>query len=243
MPRRRLNGGATPHTHIGSCKPVYRIVAFVPERRETIAARDMVRGRSFDETAVLDAAMECFWKHGYAATSVRDLGDAMGLGAASLYNAFGDKRALFARCLDRYLDANMRARIRRLETSLPPRQAIEALLADIVDRSLHDRLGCMLVNSALEIAPHDAAIAEVVAERLGELEAFFHRCVTAAQRDGSADRAQDASDLARLLLTTVIGLRVLGRGCPDRALLEGAVRQALTLLNIPHQDAFKDTDS
>jgi TetR/AcrR family transcriptional repressor of nem operon len=196
----------------------------------------MVRGRSFDEAVVLDAAMERFWKHGYVATSVRDLGDAMGLGAASLYNAFGDKRALFARCLDRYLDANMRARIVRFETALPPRQAIEAFLADIVERSLRDRLGCMLVNSALEIAPHDAAIAKVVAARLGELEAFFRRCVMAGQRDGSINADRDASDMARLLLTTMIGLRVLARGRPDRAVLEGAVRQILVLLNTPCKD-------
>ena len=199
----------------------------------------MVRSRSFDEDVVLDAAMERFWKHGYVATSVRDLGDAMGLGAASLYNAFGDKRALFARCLDRYLDANMRARIARLEATLPPRQAIEALLAEIVERSMHDRLGCMLVNSALEVAPHDAAIAEVVAARLGELEAFFRRCVIAGQRDGSIDTERDASDLARLLLTTVIGLRVLARGRPERELLEGAVRQVFVLLDPPRKDPLQ----
>jgi TetR/AcrR family transcriptional repressor of nem operon len=199
----------------------------------------MVRSRSFDEGFVLDAAMERFWKHGYVATSVRDLGDAMGLGAASLYNAFGDKRALFERCLDRYLDANMRARIARFETTLPPRQAIEALLWEIVERSMHDRLGCMLVNSALEVAPHDAAIAEVVAARLSELEAFFRRCVVAGQRDGSIDATRDASDLARLLLTTVIGLRVLARGRPERELLEGAVRQVLVLLNTPRKDTLQ----
>jgi len=45
--------------------------------------------REFDESAALAAAMECFWAAGYAATSVRDLGDAMGLGAVSLYNVFG----------------------------------------------------------------------------------------------------------------------------------------------------------
>jgi TetR/AcrR family transcriptional repressor of nem operon len=199
----------------------------------------MVRSRSFDEDVVLDAAMTQFWKHGYVATSVRDLGDAMGLGAASLYNAFGDKRALFERCLDRYLDANMRARIVRLEATLPPRPAIEGLLAEIVERSMHDRLGCMLVNSALEIAPHDAAIAEVVAARLGELEAFFRRCVMAGQRDGSINADRDASDLARLLLTTVIGLRVLARGRPDRALLEGAVRQVLVLLDTSYKDTLQ----
>jgi len=184
-----------------------------------------MRGRSFDEAAVLEAAMQRFWRQGYAATTVRDLGEAMGLGAASFYNAFGDKRTLFFRCLDRYLDANMRTRLAALEADLPPRQAIEVLLADIVERSLEDRLGCMLVNAALEIAPHDRALAEIVAARLGELEGFFHRCITAAQGRGTIAAHHDSADLARLLLTTVIGLRVLARGRPERDLLEGAVRQ------------------
>ena len=89
------------------------------------------RPREFDEDVALDAAMRRFWADGFAATSVRDLGDAMGLGQASVYNAFGDKRALFIQCLDRYLDANMRARIARVERAAPPRKAIEAFVAEI----------------------------------------------------------------------------------------------------------------
>lgn len=177
--------------------------------------------------------MQRFWAAGYAATSVRDLGDAMGLGAASLYNAFGDKRTLFTQCLDRYLDANMRARIARLEKTLPPRQAIETFLTEIVERSLESRLGCLLANAALEVAPHDREIADVVAERMGELEAFFRRCIVAGQQDGSISPDADAAGVARLLLTTVMGLRVLARGYPKQAVLEGAARQALSLLGSP----------
>ncbi len=177
--------------------------------------------------------MQCFWASGYAGTSVRELGDAMGLGPPSLYNAFGDKRSLFTRCLDRYLDANMRARIARVEKTLPPRQAIETFLAEIVERSLENRLGCLLANAALEVAPHNPDIADVVAERMGELEAFFHRCVIAGHQDGSISPDADAAAVAQLLLTTVMGLRVLARGYPKRAVLEGAVRQALSLLGEP----------
>jgi TetR/AcrR family transcriptional repressor of nem operon len=193
----------------------------------------VARPREFDEDTALDAAMRRFWADGFAATSVRDLGDAMGLGQASVYNAFGGKRALFTQCLDRYLDANMRARIVRLESSHPPRQAIETFLKEIVARSLESRLGCLLANAALEVAPHDPEIAGVVAERMGELEAFFRRCVIAGQQDGSIGRGVDPSDTARLLLTTVMGLRVLARGFPDREILEGAARQALSVLGKP----------
>ena len=110
----------------------------------------MPRPREFDEGVALEAAMQRFWAGGFAATSVRDIGNAMGLGQASVYNAFGDKRTLFTQCLDRYLDANMRARIARVEKSLPPRQAIETFLTEIVERSLESRLGCLLANAALE---------------------------------------------------------------------------------------------
>ncbi|MGG5888995.1 TetR/AcrR family transcriptional regulator [Falsiroseomonas sp. HC035] len=191
----------------------------------------MPRPREFDEDGVLEAAMQRFWRHGYAATSVRDLGQAMGIGQASFYNAFGDKRRLFARCLDRYLDMGMRTRIARLEAELTPRQAIETMLQEIVARSLRDRLGCLLVNSALELAPHDRDVGQVVTARLAELEGFFRRAAQAGQRAGSINAARDPADLARLLVALVMGLRVLSRGRPDRALLEGAVRQGLVLLD------------
>jgi len=190
----------------------------------------MARPRAFDEDAALNAATDRFWRHGYAATSVRDLGAAMGLSAPSLYNAFGDKHALFARCLDAYLERRLRERIRRLEAMQAPRQAIETFLDDIVARSLSDPRGCLLVNSALEVAPHDPEIGAVVASRLEEVEAFFHRCIRAGQADGTIGRAHRAADLARLLLTTVMGLRVLARARPEPALLRGAARQALALL-------------
>lgn len=195
----------------------------------------MPRPRDFDETATLDAATERFWLHGYAATSVRALGDAMGLGPASLYNAFGDKHALFTRCLDRYLDSTMRARNVRLEATRPPRAAIEAFLTEIVARSLgDDRRGCLLVNTALELGPHDAAVAATVAARLAELEGFFLRAVRTGQADGSIAAGRPARDLARLLLTTVLGLRVLARVRPDAATLKGAVRASLALLDPRH---------
>ena len=62
----------------------------------------MARLKAFDEEAALDAAVDCFWSRGYEATSVRDLADGMRIGGASLYNAYGDKRALFRKSLERY---------------------------------------------------------------------------------------------------------------------------------------------
>jgi len=81
----------------------------------------MARPREFDETAVLEAAVQCFWARGYEATSVRDLAESMGITSASLYNAFGDKRSLYRRALDHYIAQSFADRVGRLEGHLPPR--------------------------------------------------------------------------------------------------------------------------
>jgi TetR/AcrR family transcriptional regulator, transcriptional repressor for nem operon len=193
----------------------------------------MARPREFDEGAALDGAIECFWRNGYETTSVRDLAHAMGINCTSLYNTFGNKRSVFVLALERYLDQSMRERINRIESSAPPKRAIRAFIAEIIRRSVADRdhRGCLLVNSAMEMAPHDRGLRRAIAARLGELEAFFRRCVVAAQRDGSVPKDRNPADLARLLLGVVLGIRVLARTNPNRALLVGLARPALKLLD------------
>jgi TetR/AcrR family transcriptional repressor of nem operon len=193
----------------------------------------MARPREFDEAAVLDAAIEKFWQRGYEATSVRDLADEMNIAGASLYNAFGDKRSLYARALNRYLDQTFRERINRIETRQPPREAIVAFLKEIVKQSLTDqrRRGCMLVNSAIESAPHDAEFLDIVAAFLNEVERFFLRCVTNGQRDRTITKAHSAEDLSKSLLGILLGIRVLARVRPERKLLEGLLRPMFGLLD------------
>jgi TetR/AcrR family transcriptional regulator, transcriptional repressor for nem operon len=191
----------------------------------------VARPREFDEKEVLGAAIQCFWSRGYEATSVKDLVDQTGLTAASLYNAFGDKRALFRAALDHYVDTSVGERIRRCG-ALPPRNAIEAFFADILKRSLTDRdhKGCMLVNSALEVAPHDAEFAELIADTLQRIERFFLECVKKGQADGTITRHLSSSTLAQHLLGVLLGLRVLARVRPEATLLQGVVAPALALL-------------
>ena len=198
----------------------------------------MARPREFDEATALDAAIDCFWQRGYEATSVRDLAASMGLSGPSLYNAFGDKRALFLRALERYLDCSPRALIKRLESSLPPKKAVRCFIEEIIDRSLSDpdRRGCFLINSALEVAPHDDEFRALIADRLGEIEAFFRRSIERAQASGTVPADRSASDLARLLLGVLLGIRVLARSKPHRALLEGVARPALALLEARPQN-------
>lgn len=192
----------------------------------------MARPREFDEEKVLLLAVEHFWEHGYEATSVRDLALAMGLTIASVYNAFGDKRTIYRKALDLYVERSFVDRVGRFETK-PPREAISAFFSEIIERSLSDtkRKGCMLVNSALEIAPHDDEFQRVVAQVLVEVEAFFRRCVEAGRSDGTIGCRQNPGDMAATLLSALHGIRVLARARPERELLEGLIRPVLSLLD------------
>jgi TetR/AcrR family transcriptional regulator, transcriptional repressor for nem operon len=192
----------------------------------------MARPREFDEDVVLDAAIQCFWSRGYEATSVKDLIGKARITAASLYNAFGDKRVLFRTAFDRYVEGSIGERIRRCE-ALPPREAIRAFFDEVLDRSLNDRehKGCMLVNSALELAPHDSEFRKIIASVLNRIETFFLKCIKAGQADRTITRSVPADNLAQHLLSVLMGMRVLARARPERALLEGAVSIALAMLD------------
>lgn len=195
----------------------------------------MARPREFDETVVLDAAVQCFWAYGYEATSVRDLAHSMGITGASLYNAFGDKRALYHQALNYYVVQRSQERLDRLESQLPPKEAISGFFDEIIECSLGDpqHKGCMVVNAALEMAPHDPECQQAVAKVFKQLEAFFRRCILAGQRAGSISFAPSADDLARMLLGIHLGIRVLSRLQPEREQLESLVRPALALLDSP----------
>lgn len=192
----------------------------------------MARPREFDENAVLNMAMQCFWAKGYETTSIRDLVERTGLTSASLYNAFGDKRALYEKALDQYVAGGIADRIGRC-AKLAPRAALEAFFAEILKRSLADRehKGCMLVNAALEVAPHDPGFQKIVARVLVRMETFFLDCATAGQAEGAITGSIPAKDIASHLLALLMGLRVLARARPERALLEGAITTAFKLLD------------
>ena len=124
----------------------------------------------------------------------------------------------------------------RLEAGHRPREAIRAFLAEVIDRSLKDRdcKGCLLVNSALDVAPHDAELGRVVTGYLEEIRAFFRRNVEAAIEAGETPRGTDAEALSIHLLGVLMGMRVLSRTGARRRTLEAVVQPALDLLGRPH---------
>jgi TetR/AcrR family transcriptional regulator, transcriptional repressor for nem operon len=89
----------------------------------------------------------------------------------------------------------------------------------------------IVASRTLEVAPHDRELGAVIGGCLTEIEAFFRRSIKAAQKQGSVRTDLVPKDVARLLLGVVLGIRVLARVRPERALLEGVARPALGLLD------------
>jgi len=187
----------------------------------------MARQKEFDLEEVLDKSVALFRQRGYAATGVEDLVSYLGIGRGSLYATFGSKHGLYLAALDRYRalsaqdqpDANM---------AQPARAAIAQILARQIDTALRDGLtgGCLLVNSAVELAQHDPEVARRVQRDLADAEALFATLLSADPAFVSSGR--DARAVARLLVNVSIGLRVQAKITPDRAALEDIVAGALS---------------
>lgn len=188
--------------------------------------------KTFDTDEALERAMHAFWARGYEATSVQDLLDTMGLNRGSLYATFGDKRSLFIRALRHYDAVYRRAWVSTLAQRGSPRKAITGAFEDVIATVLDtgSRDGCLLINTALELSPHDPEIRDIVGQGLAEMEAFFHEMIENGQASREIAADIDPVETARALLGLFIGFRVLSRSRPEETLLRSIANQAEALL-------------
>ncbi|MFH8500298.1 TetR/AcrR family transcriptional regulator [Streptomyces coeruleorubidus] len=197
----------------------------------------MARPRMFDEERALDAAMRVFWERGYEATSTQDLCDATGLGRSSIYNTFQSKRDLFGRALARYLDTMTAAQTAVLDdVERPALDRVRALLAQVVESEAECQvgsgraLGCLGVNTVVELAARDHEAAAVLERDTMRRLALFRAVMEAGRRDGSITASRDPEALARFLNAMVAGLRVSSQGGAGRADLEAIAETAVGAL-------------
>lgn len=192
----------------------------------------MARTKEFKPEEALEAAMELFWRRGYEATSMRDLLEGMGIGRGSFYDTFGDKRALFLAALDRFEDSRTTWAIEVLEASPSPLAGIEEVFERTVENLVgHEpRRGCLLANSAVELAPHDPEVAERISGYVRRTEDAFESALERARKRGEIPKKSDPRVLSHFLVTNLHGLRVMARAGAARETLEDAVNVTLRAL-------------
>ncbi|MCP2288052.1 TetR/AcrR family transcriptional regulator [Nocardia amikacinitolerans] len=178
----------------------------------------MARTKEFDPDVVLDLAMDLFWQRGFEATSMADLVEHLGIGKASIYAAFGCKRDLFIKALRRYLELAEERITGALSRPGPAVPAIRALLDYVVSeaREEHRYLGCLVSNTAVELAARDPEIAALVESGWARWETVFTSAFARAHAQGELAADRDPRALARFLLVFLQGVWVIDR-TPDAA--------------------------
>lgn len=189
--------------------------------------------KSFDEDKIVGKAMNIFWAKGFETASMADLIAGTGIARGSLYNAFGGKRQLFVKALEKYDRENRRTILADMEALDDPTRAIATLFDFIVSETVADmdRKGCFLVNTSLELAMHDDQVKRIVKHGMGEFEAFFRRSIEVAQARGQVPGSLDPVTTAKGLLAMVVAIRLLGRGVYDASTLKAIAAQAQRLLH------------
>lgn len=189
--------------------------------------------KTYDEEEVLTRAMEAFWARGYEATSMSDLVKATGINRGSMYAAFTDKRTLFIRALTHYDQRHRADYLRNVRSSNGPRQAIFTAFEDAIATAGDgdDRRGCLLVNTSLELSPHDREIDDMVRRSFSEVETFFRQNIEDGQAKNEIAEDLDATETGRALLGLFIGLRVLMRSKPEPGVLSAILGQAKAMVD------------
>lgn len=194
----------------------------------------MARTKEFDPDAALQSALELFWRRGYEATSMSDLVEHLGIGRASLYATFGSKHELYLKAFDRYERSGLTRIVHELSRPGPALPAVRAVVRRYADEAAHGELrrsGCLVTNTAAELAPHDPAAARRVERNWDHLETVLHTTLVRAQTQGELPSGRDPLALSRTLLVLMQGLRVVGKASADPARVRDAAEQALTLLD------------
>ncbi|AUA10335.1 TetR/AcrR family transcriptional regulator [Streptomyces samsunensis] len=194
----------------------------------------MARTKEFDPEAALQSALELFWQRGYEATSMAHLVDHLGIGRASIYATFGSKHELYLKAMDRYAethDPDLLAELSQPGPALPAVRAVVRRFAAEAASPEKRLAGCLVTNTAAELAPHDPAAARRVELSWDRVETPLHSALIRAQAQGELPEDRDPRALARMLFVLLQGLRVVGKASDDPARVRDAAEQALALLD------------
>ena len=173
--------------------------------------------------------MREFWERGYHETSVDDLVAVTGVRPGSLYNAFpGGKHALFLEALDRYSKLVVPEKMGALERAGAGIAELRAYFDGLVDdlTTREGRMGCLMVNSTIELAAVDSEVGAVVRGHMARLERNAERALRNAKRRGEVRADVDPRSKATQLMATGMGLMVVGKTDPGRKVLTSIVDAA-----------------
>ena len=177
----------------------------------------MARTIEFNRNDVLENAMNTFWQNGYSMTSIPNLVSATKLNPGSIYAAFKSKEGLFLESLEFYGQRSVAKLKQHIEASVSPLAGIESFLSSLVKTDQDDdHRGCLIVNTVLEMSSHNAKIQAHANKQLKAIEAELLSALQQAQTVGELPVKAQPKALAKYLMVSIWGLRVMAKTNPNR---------------------------
>jgi TetR/AcrR family transcriptional repressor of nem operon len=190
----------------------------------------MARPKEFDKEKALRRAIATFSRKGFAATSTDDLMEAMNIGRQSMYDTFGDKRALFLKALELYSQENTAVILAELQKPGSPLANVRnALMQFATRKDLSSADGCMGINAICEFGLQDGEVLQLRRDASTELRRSLLTTLKRACMEGefSADIEIDA--LADFFEVTLAGMRVAAKAGMSRVSLKRLAETASQL--------------
>lgn len=199
----------------------------------TKPAKRRGRPRAFEPDVALSKAMDTFRDGGFAATSLDNLSEAMGINRPSLYGTFGDKRDLFLKAYERYRKEMAAEFAPAFDPNLSLRATLEKIYAKAIDVYLagdNGPRGCFTVMTATSEAMADPEIRALVQKALGTAQRLLTVRFEVAVKNGELPATADVQMLSQIAATTIEALAIRSRAHFARADLEGIARGTVNLI-------------
>lgn len=193
----------------------------------------MPRQKDFDEAVVLDRAVNLFWDKGFNGASMQEVVDRLGISRSSLYDTFGDKRQLFIKSLHRYQQQQGGAWMAKAEQSNATLPFLREMFETAIREIAHDTQskGCFMVNAAVELAPHDPEVAQIVDNNRCQMENTIAALIRKGQLNGEISTKRDAMQLSRFLFHVFSSIRLAAKSEVELDELKDIVEVAFSVLS------------
>ena len=180
----------------------------------------MARPKEFDLEKALHRAISAFSQKGFAATSTDDLMRAMEVGRQSMYDTFGDKRALFLKALEVYVSESVRSMNVELQSPGSPLAAIRSALVHFSERKdLSSANGCMGINAICEFGMRDEDVTRITRHAANSQRHTLMGTLRRARLEGELDAQTDIESLADFFESTLAGIRIAAKAGKTRPAL------------------------
>src|SRR6201989_1247581 len=181
---------------------------------------DMARPKEFDLERALHRAISAFSQKGFAATSTDELMRAMEVGRQSMYDTFGDKRALFLKALEVYVSESVQAINLELQAPGSPLAAIRSALIHFSERKeLSGTDGCMGINAICEFGMRDEDVTRITRRAASSQRHTLMETLRQAKMEGELDAESDLESLADFFESTLAGIRIAAKAGKSRPAL------------------------